>query len=803
MTLSYIVNSATICDLAAILLAAGFLLYYRLSGHKLSSRPFFSAIFPVLFVMALSDLIIRSPLLFEINNSLFLTNLGYGIFYLSFNLLTVLLLMDLLAETGRKEAVRRFRLLIWLPFVIGCLTLAVRLFQNYRLSRFEIFDLRYGGGKWLLLFYFIPAFFLIISLVLLWQKNRRLVLFFIILLLNWMILIQNYRQVSLGPLLAALSLILYYILPEKRGILIEIGSILVLLMLMVVSIVDNYVSASAFSSRIESLNELETAYLKEINTLLSGISAWPWFVDYWFDHPDSIKPGDVTLKAIDNRMKPVIRELGKDPEDGLGLDIILELSPEEASSLSEESQQVVANVFYDYLNRYMQDIYSSNYLLDLMIVKPLDEDSAEILFDIMSASDETYGLGTVIGIAYLKDSLVNSEQASDWLSDWRWREAEDKGYLGYNIDIEGGLSGGTLMLTSILPLEEALKPLSYMLSFRFRATVYMFLIAFIILLLLYTNVLKPITWLRKSIVSYQKDKDAKAVRKSLASLKSENEIGDMAAQFTELAAEMDHYTNEIVEMAEAQEQIHTELMLATNIQRNALSTDFPDEPAFSLFASMTPAREVGGDFYDFIRIDEDHLALVIADVSGKGIPAALFMMSVKIMISDRALTGGSPAEILTAVNEQIQKNNSLTNMFVTVWLGILDLRTGKMTCSSAGHEYPFLRGEDGHFILFRDKHGLVIGAMEGIRYKNYQIDLSPGDAVFVYTDGVPEACTASGAFFGTERLGSTLYGISPDETAEGILRTVRESVDKFTAGSEQFDDLTMLCLIYHGPQKTS
>jgi sigma-B regulation protein RsbU (phosphoserine phosphatase) len=195
-------------------------------------------------------------------------------------------------------------------------------------------------------------------------------------------------------------------------------------------------------------------------------------------------------------------------------------------------------------------------------------------------------------------------------------------------------------------------------------------------------------------------------------------------------------------------------------------------------------------------IDDDHLCLVIADVSDKGIPSALFMMSSMIIINNRARQGGTPGEILTDANVQIWKNNK-TKMFVTVWLGILELSTGKMVCTNAGHEYPIIRGEDGVFNVFKDKHGVIVGALGKSKYKDYELQLEPNDAVFVYTDGVPEANNADGEFYGMERLTAALNrtgGQSPKE----ILESVRKDVDDFVAGAKQFDDLTMLCLEYKG-----
>ena len=188
------------------------------------------------------------------------------------------------------------------------------------------------------------------------------------------------------------------------------------------------------------------------------------------------------------------------------------------------------------------------------------------------------------------------------------------------------------------------------------------------------------------------------------------------------------------------ERLVTELDMARNIQGALLPTDFAalaESGQIDIFATMDPAREVGGDFYDFFHIDEDHLCLVMADVSGKGVPAALFMAISKVMLKDSAQLGQSAADILRRTNEAVCAENK-TGMFVTVWIGILELSTGKLTCANAGHEYPALMRE-GRFDLVKDRHGLVIGGMSGVRYREYELQLEPGDKLFVYTDGVPEA----------------------------------------------------------------
>ena len=277
----------------------------------------------------------------------------------------------------------------------------------------------------------------------------------------------------------------------------------------------------------------------------------------------------------------------------------------------------------------------------------------------------------------------------------------------------------------------------------------------------------------------------------------------LADSFKSLTHRMKDYIGEIETITAERERISTELSVANRIQSAMLPTifpPFPDRGEFDIYGSMDPAKEVGGDFYDFYFIDDDHLCLLIADVSGKGIPAALFMMVSKIILQSCAMLGQSAGEVLTKTNEAICSNNK-ESMFVTVWIGILELSTGRLTCANAGHEYPAIMRKGGGFELFRDKHGIVIGGMDGVKYKEYELTLSPGDKLFVYTDGVPEAADAENAMFGTERMLAALNA-EPEACPERILKNVRAAVDGFVKEAEQFDDLTMLCLEYRGKDGT-
>ena len=280
-----------------------------------------------------------------------------------------------------------------------------------------------------------------------------------------------------------------------------------------------------------------------------------------------------------------------------------------------------------------------------------------------------------------------------------------------------------------------------------------------------------------------------------------DEIEALAHSVEEMDRSLKQKTRELVEITAEQERLNTELELASSIQMDMLPCifpPFPDRSEFDIYASMKPAKEVGGDFYDFFLIDQDHLGLVIADVSGKGIPAALFMMMVKIMVQNCVLAGLGPKQALEQVNQLISEKNK-ESMFVTVWLGVLDIPSGKLIAVNAGHEYPILKKPGGCYELYKDRHGIAVGMMEGIRYREYELQLEPESRIFVYSDGLAEANNSEEKLFGLDRTLAALNGV-PDADAEETLNAVRRAVDTFVGNAPQFDDLTMMCIVYHGAE---
>ena len=247
------------------------------------------------------------------------------------------------------------------------------------------------------------------------------------------------------------------------------------------------------------------------------------------------------------------------------------------------------------------------------------------------------------------------------------------------------------------------------------------------------------------------------------------------------------------------QQIASELSVATHIQTSMLPRIFPAFPAqkeFDIYAMTNPAKEVGGDFYDFFLVDDDHLAVVVADVSGKGIPAALFMVIAKTLIKDHAQRGTSPDVVFTEVNRLLCEAND-EGMFVTAWLGVLELSTGHLSYVNAGHNPPLLRRAGGGYDYLRTRSGFVLAGVEETRYRSCSLELAPGDALFLYTDGVTEATDAEKQLYGEERLAAALNS-HKDYAPKELLSAVRDDVEAFVGQAPQFDDITMLSLCYYG-----
>ncbi len=339
-------------------------------------------------------------------------------------------------------------------------------------------------------------------------------------------------------------------------------------------------------------------------------------------------------------------------------------------------------------------------------------------------------------------------------------------------------------------------------SFLIRLGLALFAVAavliFIVTAAVNRTVVVPINRLSAAAERFVREKkncDGKGSAISQLDIWTGDEIEKLTVSMKKMEEEINSYISYLSEITAERERISTELNVARNIQASMLPCIFPAFPErseFDIYATMTPAKEVGGDFYDFFLVDGNRLAIVMADVSGKGVPAALFMMISKTLIKSAAQTGLSPREVLEKVNNQLCESNK-AEMFVTVWLGILDIGTGRLRCANAGHEYPAIKRRGGDFELFRDAHGFVLAGMENTKYKEYELQLFEGDVIFVYTDGVTEAADAEHKLYGTEGMLQALNG-KKDIWGKELLEAVHKGIGQFVGGAPQFDDITMLSL---------
>lgn len=278
-----------------------------------------------------------------------------------------------------------------------------------------------------------------------------------------------------------------------------------------------------------------------------------------------------------------------------------------------------------------------------------------------------------------------------------------------------------------------------------------------------------------------------------------DEMQSLSVALSKMSDDVKRYLYDMLAQTREKERIASELSVATQIQADMLPSIFPAFPnrnEFDIYATMNPAKEVGGDFYDFFLVDDTHLAMVMADVSGKGVPAALFMVIAKTLLKNRTQAGGSPSEIMADVNDQLCEGNK-SQLFVTVWLAILDLTTGEGVAANAGHEHPVLRRKDGTFELVKYRHSPALATMEGIPFRQHTFTLQPGDTLFVYTDGVPEATNAQDELYGTDRMLAALNKAS-EASLSGLLENVHMDIKDFVGEAPQFDDITMLGMRYDG-----
>ena len=609
---------------------------------------------------------------------------------------------------------------------------------------------------------------------------------------------------------------------SKTGIILQIY-LMVMVGMVVIGII-TYFSQShlAEKSKKNEAARFATEIAGEASLSIKEYPAYSWLLKYWYEHCDDMDieyDVDFTDSVKTKEKEQLLEEHQPDLQ-------IRYASEEEIKALSEEDQKLYAEIAYSWLITRLNEIkqnYKVNYLYCFVTDTETGKEPYQKQTFLLSAADQDSVRGTNYHEVYPLGNVISAEgrpEMQDAMRDAVEKSRQDKtaGYENGNYDYSGNYADYYRMLYEF-DSHAVLVGVSYKItsmnadikdSARFGtgyAVFYQFILVQLIMGFLYFFGIRPLEQILKNINLYTETKNSGEVNRNLNRILSEkgaaairqNEIGQLSEDFIELTSEIDHYIDSIEQITKENERITAELELASKIQSSMLPSIFPAFPErgdVDIYAVMDPAREVGGDFYDFFFIDPDHLGIVIADVSGKGIPGALFMMISKVILQNCASIGGSPAEIMKRTNKMICANNK-EEMFVTIWFGILDVSSGQMKAVNSGHEYPAFRKKDGKFELMKEKHNIATGIMEGVSYSEYEIQMEPGDKIFLYTDGVPEATSKEMELYGTDRLIDALNQ-KGDGTPYDILMEVRHSVNEFVKDAEQFDDLTMMCVEYRG-----
>ena len=474
----------------------------------------------------------------------------------------------------------------------------------------------------------------------------------------------------------------------------------------------------------------------------------------------------------------------------------------------KDYEHILASANYRQIQK-MLDSYTGNNIVDDCFIAFSDADEKERLIIAMadvSAEEQREYIGQPLDTfesALRRDVESGSTDASNWFV-----YVPGEGLIGVSsalLDEDDPSAGSLYFLIDTDDVADGI--LDVVACFVVLMAIALVLETLLLSRRMNRTLVRPLEAIAGAVQGYSNDREAGVLgARHFAKLDihTGNEVEHLASTLATMEKDVATYVDDIARISAEQERKATELRMAAQIQQSALPSEFPafpDRAEFDIHASMSPAREVGGDFYDFFLVDEDHLCMVMADVSDKGVPSALFMMTSKTTLANHIMMGKSPAQALTDTNTALCTNNR-AGMFVTIWVGILQISTGVLTAANGGHEYPILQRPHGEYTLYKDRHGLVVGGMSGIKYTDYRVSLRPGAKLFVYTDGVPEATNTEMQMFGLDRTVEALNAVR-DATPEETLAAVRRSVDEFVQGAEQFDDLTMLCLEYKGEQAAS
>ena len=474
------------------------------------------------------------------------------------------------------------------------------------------------------------------------------------------------------------------------------------------------------------------------------------------------------------------------------------------------------SVQYEKTQQVLDRIKETHEIEYIYIVKPLNTADRDNMMDVMAGAtdyekqheaDSLPQLGELTGDAYSPEValkyLSSMEKAGEEITYFSNRTEFGHDYTGLvPVRTSGGESVAVLAVDiSVNEIWNVLAGYTVTILLGMAVLVAIFLTG--LYRWLGQRVIVPISRIQKAaeqfVDSSHGKTDPEKIRFVDLDIQSGDEIQALSESLVTMASDLRQYMKNLLTETREKERISTELSLAAKIQADMLPCifpAFPDRKEFEIFASMNPAKEVGGDFYDFFMVDDTHLAVVMADVSGKGVPAALFMVIGKTLIKDHTQPGVSLGEVFSQVNNMLCDANS-EGLFITAFEGVLDLVTGEFRYVNAGHEVPYFCKKGEGYEPYKIRPGFVLAGMEDMRFREGSVQLTAGDKIFLYTDGVPEATNGNNELYGSQRLHQALNQ-NRAANPEGLLKAVKADVDAFVGEAPQFDDLTMLCLEYHG-----
>lgn len=457
--------------------------------------------------------------------------------------------------------------------------------------------------------------------------------------------------------------------------------------------------------------------------------------------------------------------------------------------IAEYTRTWNADEYYEKLSAYLKDIQECSASAYIYIAVPFEDKTMKYVYDSGST------IGFVDPIAASFDEIWRAYQNGESPQSYLVRHSQ-YGYLTSSCLPVKDSAGTVVALLFVDTDMKIVKSTIQRFIFNMSLISLTLLIVTCLLNWLYMRkrLISPIMLLRKNIKAFAQNTNT--ADDSLSKITTNDELEELAKSIDGMEKEVCRNIAELTKVTAEKERISTELSLAAKIQSDMLNKDYPPFPSrtdFDLFATMSPAKEVGGDLYDYLLLDDDHLMLTVGDVSGKGMPAALFMGKSKVLLDFYAMLGYSPKEIFDRANNQLCKNND-SGLFVTCWFGIFCFSTGELRFVNAGHPSPVIF-QNGEFSYLKTKANFVLGGMEDFSYTEHTITLSKGDRIFVYSDGVTEATNGENELFEEERLLQAMKA-TENLNAPDTLKKIREKIDEFVGEAEQFDDITMLEFSY-------